>query len=174
MHLLFINLLTDSLPAIAIGMEPADDKLLEEKPRDPKVGILTKDFMITLLCEGALIAVATMTAFHFGLQTSAEMASTMAFATLTLARLFHGFNCRGEQSILKLGLGSNKYSLLAFLGGVCLLALVLFVPFLNGVFSVVGLSTIALLQIIVLAFIPTLVIQVVKLVKISSYQNSLK
>ena len=113
-HLLFINLLTDSLPAIAIGMEPADDKLLEEKPRDPKVGILTKDFMIALLCEGALIAVTTMVAFHIGLQTNAEMASTMAFATLTLARLFHGFNCRGEQSIFKLGLGSNKYSLLAF------------------------------------------------------------
>ena len=101
-HLLFINLLTDSLPAIAIGMEPADDKLLEEKPRDPSVGILTKDFLIKMLCEGALIAVATMTAFHLGLGTSAEMASTMAFATLTLARLFHGFNCRGKESIFKL------------------------------------------------------------------------
>lgn len=164
-HLLFINLLTDSLPAIAIGMEPADDKLLEEKPRDPKVGILTKDFMITLLCEGVLIAVATMTAFHFGLQTSAEMASTMAFATLTLARLFHGFNCRGEQSIFKLGLGSNKYSLLAFLGGVCLLALVLFVPFLSGVFSVVRISATAISQIVILAFAPTVIIQGVKLVK---------
>ena len=164
-HLLFINLLTDSLPAIAIGMEPADDKLLEEKPRDSKVGILTKDFMIALLCEGALIAVTTMVAFHIGLQTNAEMASTMAFATLTLARLFHGFNCRGEQSIFKLGLGSNKYSLLAFLGGVCLLALVLFVPFLSGVFSVVSIPAKAILQIVILAFVPTVVIQGVKLVK---------
>lgn len=164
-HLLFINLLTDSLPAIAIGMEPADDKLLEEKPRDPKIGILTKDFMITLLGEGALIAVATMIAFHLGLSSSAEFASTMAFATLTLARLFHGFNCRGKQSIFKLGIGSNKYSLLAFLGGVCLLALVLFVPFLSGVFSVVGLSVTSLLQIVILAFVPTAVIQTVKVVK---------
>ena len=164
-HLLFINLLTDSLPAIAIGMEPADDKLLEEKPRDPKVGILTKDFMITLLCEGALIAVTTMIAFHIGLETSAEMASTMAFATLTLARLFHGFNCRGEQSIVKLGLGSNKYSVLAFLGGLCLLALVLFVPFLSSVFSVACVSTTAILQIVIFAIIPTIVIQVVKMVK---------
>lgn len=164
-HLLFINLLTDSLPAIAIGMEPADERLLEEKPRNPKEGILTKDFMITLLCEGALIAIATMTAFHFGLQTSAEMASTMAFATLTLARLLHGFNCRGEKSVFKLGFCSNKYSLLAFFSGVCLLALVLFVPFLSGVFSVAGLSLRALLQIVVLAFIPTAVIQAVKMLK---------
>ena len=135
------------------------------KPREPKVGILTKDFVIALLCEGALIAVTTMVAFHIGLQTNAEMASTMAFATLTLARLFHGFNCRGEQSIFKLGLGSNKYSLLAFLGGVCLLALVLFVPFLSGVFSVVSIPAKAILQIVILAFVPTVVIQGVKLVK---------
>ena len=164
-HLLFINLLTDSLPAIAIGMEPADDRLLEEKPRDPKVGILTKDFMITLLSEGSLIAVATMTAFHLGLSSSAQMASTMAFATLTLARLFHGFNCRGEKSIFKLGLGSNKYSVLAFLAGVCFLAIVLFVPFLSGVFSVVSLSATAVLQIVLLAFAPTAIIQVVKMIK---------
>ena len=164
-HLLFINLLTDSLPAIAIGMEPADEKLLEEKPRDPSVGILTKDFMIAMLCEGALIAIATLTAFHFGLGTSAEMASTMAFATLTLARLFHGFNCRGKQSIFKLGLGSNKYSLLAFLAGVCLLAVVLFVPFLSGVFSVVALTGTNVLQIVILAFLPTVIIQIVKVGK---------
>ena len=164
-HLLFINLLTDSLPAIAIGMEPADEKLLEEKPRDPSVGILTKDFMIAMLCEGALIAIATLTAFHFGLGTSAEMASTMAFATLTLARLFHGFNCRGKQSIFKLGLSSNKYSLLAFLAGVCLLAVVLFVPFLSGVFSVVALTGTNVLQIVILAFLPTVIIQIVKVVK---------
>ena len=164
-HLLFINLLTDSLPAIAIGMEPADEKLLEEKPRDPSVGILTKDFMIAMLCEGALIAIATLTAFHFGLGTSAEMASTMAFATLTLARLFHGFNCRGKQSIFKLGLSLNKYSLLAFLAGVCLLAVVLFVPFLSGVFSVVALTGTNVLQIVILAFLPTVIIQIVKVGK---------
>ena len=164
-HLLFINLLTDSLPAIAIGMEPADEKLLEEKPRDPSVGILTKDFLTAMLSEGALIAATVMTAFHIGLKTSAEMASTMAFATLTLARLFHGFNCRGKESIFKLGLGSNKYSMLAFLAGVGLLALVLFVPFLSGVFSVVSLSGAEVLSIVVLAFLPTVVIQVVKIAK---------
>ena len=89
----------------------------------------------------------------------------MAFATLTLARLFHGFNCRGKQSIFKLGLCSNKYSVMAFLAGVCFLALVLFVPFLHGVFSVTALSGMTLLQIAVLAFLPTVIIQVVKVAK---------
>lgn len=164
-HLLFINLLTDSLPALAIGMEPADDKLLEERPRDPKVGIMTKDFMSTMLAEGVLIAVASMTAYYIGLQVGAATASTMAFATLTLARLFHGFNCRSKESIFRLGLGSNKYSLYAFAAGVCLLALVLFVPALHSVFSVVTLSAVAIGQVVALAFAPTAVIQIVKVLR---------
>lgn len=164
-HLLFINLLTDSLPALAIGMEPADDKLLEERPRDPKVGIMTKDFMSTMFAEGVLIAVASMTAYYIGLQVGAATASTMAFATLTLARLFHGFNCRSKESIFRLGLGSNKYSLYAFAAGVCLLALVLFVPALHSVFSVVTLSAVAIGQVVALAFAPTAVIQIVKVLR---------
>lgn len=113
-HLLFINLLTDSLPALAIGMEPADDDLLKEKPRNPREGILTRGFMITMITQGLLIAAASMTAYHIGLTVSSAIASTMAFATLTLARLFHGFNCRGSESIFRLGLTSNRYSLYAF------------------------------------------------------------
>ena len=161
-HLLFINLLTDSLPALAIGMEPADERLLDEKPRDPKAGIMTRDFVMTTIAEGTLIAVVTMTAYHIGIAVSPAMASTMAFATLTMARLFHGFNCRSKESILKLGLGSNKYSLYAFAAGVCLLALVIFVPFLRSVFSVENLSATAIAQIIGLSFIPTVIIQLIK------------
>ena len=164
-HLLFINLLTDSLPALAIGMEPADAELLNEKPRDPKTGIMTKDFVVTMLSEGILIAIAAMSAYHIGIATSAAMASTMAFATLTLARLFHGFNCRGRESIFRLGLLSNKYSLYAFGAGVGLLALVIFVPVLHGVFSIESLSIQAIGQIVVLSFVPTLIIQFVKIVK---------
>lgn len=164
-HLLFINLLTDSLPAIAIGMEPADDKLLEAKPRDPKVGILTKDFMLTMLIEGTLIAVASMCAYHIGYNGGAKMASTMAFATLTLARLFHGFNCRSEASIFKLGFKSNKLSLAAFAVGVLLLSVVLFVPALHGIFSVVSMGLSKTLMVVGLAFAPTLLIQMYKLIK---------
>lgn len=162
-HLLFINLLTDSLPALAIGMEPADERLLDEKPRDPKTGIMTRDFIMTMIAEGILIAVVTMTAYHIGIAGNPAKASTMAFATLTMARLFHGFNCRSKESIFEIGLGSNKYSLYAFAAGVCLLALVIFVPFLRSVFSVENLSATAIAQIIGLSFIPTVIIQLVKL-----------
>lgn len=162
-HLLFINLLTDSLPALAIGMEPADERLLDEKPRDPKTGIMTRDFIMTMIAEGVLIAVVTMTAYHIGIAGNPAKASTMTFATLTMARLFHGFNCRSKESIFEIGLGSNKYSLYAFAAGVCLLALVIFVPFLHSVFSVENLSATAIAQIIGLSFIPTVIIQLVKL-----------
>lgn len=165
-HLLFINLLTDSLPAIAIGMEPAEKDLLNQKPRDPKTGILTNDFMLLLFLQGGLIAICTMIAFHMGLkQDGAAAASTMAFCTLTLARLFHGFNCRSTHSILTLGLASNWYSLAAFGIGVVLLSLVMFVPFLERLFSVAALSASQIGIVYGLAIIPTIIIQFVKLIR---------
>lgn len=165
-HLLFINLLTDSLPAIAIGMEPAEKDLLSQKPRDPKAGILTADFCGKLLLQGGLIAVCTMTAFHMGLkQDGAAVASTMAFSTLTLARLFHGFNCRSAHSILSLGFAANWYSLAAFGAGVVFLSLVMFVPFLERLFSVTPLSGVQIGIVYGLAVIPTIIIQLVKLLR---------
>lgn len=164
-HLLFINLLTDSLPALAIGMEETDVKLLDDKPRDPKEGILTKTFLRRLLGYGSLIAIATMGGFYIGLQESAAVATTMAFATLTLSRLFHGFNCRGKQSIIRMGLFSNKWSVAAFAAGVGLLALALFVPIFQRLFMVAPLSLAQIGWIVLLAVIPTLVIQVQKVVK---------
>ena len=163
-HLLFINLLTDSLPAIAIGMEKPEKDLLAQKPRDPKQGILTKEFSALMLCQGALIAVVTMTAFYIGLQVNAATASTMAFATLTLARLFHGFNCRSKHSIFKIGLTSNVYSLLAFAAGAALLAFVIFVPFMHPLFSIAELTGAQIGFIGLLAFIPTVIIQLVKVI----------
>lgn len=164
-HLLFINLLTDSLPAIAIGMEKAEKDLLSEPPRDPKQGILTKDLMTALFVQGGLIAVCTMIAFYIGLSTDSATASSMAFATLTLARLFHGFNCRSRHSIFKIGLASNIYSVGAFFGGVLLLALVIFVPVMRTLFSVSPLSGYQIGMIALLAFIPTVIIQLYKVMK---------
>lgn len=162
-HLLFINLLTDSLPAIAIGMEPAERGLLSEKPRDPKEGILTKSFMTKILSQGALIAFCSMIAFHMGLtQGNAELASTMAFATLTAARLFHGFNCRSNHSIFRIGFKRNMASLGAFAAGMILLNLVLFVPVLQNLFSVTPLRMGQYGMVWLLAVIPTAVIQLVK------------
>ena len=158
-HLLFINLLTDSLPALAIGMEPAEKGLLNQPPRDPKKGILTKDFLLRVLIQGGLIAVSTTAAFYIGLRQSGAMASTMAFSTLTLARLFHGFNCRSEKPLHRLGFSGNWYSLGAFALGVCLLSLVLFVPGLRHLFRVEAMSMGQIGWVCLLAFIPTLLVQ---------------
>ena len=163
-HLLFINLLTDSLPAIAIGMEPPEDGLLSQKPRDPKKGILTKQFTALMFGQGALIAVSVIIAFFIGIETSETAAVTMAFATLTLARLFHGFNCRSSRSIFRLGLLTNIYSVGAFLAGVLFLSLVLFIPALYGLFCVEGLNSGMYGMIALLAFAPTLIIQIDKLI----------
>ena len=171
-HLLFINLLTDSLPAIAIGMEPAEKDLLSQKPRNPKEGILTKEFMMKLILQGGLIAVCTMTAFHLGLnQGGAAVGSTMAFCTLTLARLFHGFNCRSSHSIFRIGFSGNWYSLGAFLAGVALLSLVMFVPFLERLFSVAPLTGSQIGLVYLLAVIPTVVIQLTKIVREQRLNN---
>lgn len=165
-HLLFINLLTDSLPAIAIGMEPPEENLLSQKPRNPKEGILNKEFLGILFLQGGLIAICTMSAFHLGLSTGSEaVASTMAFATLTLARLFHGFNCRSTHSIFFIGFSRNWYSLLAFVSGLLLLNLVLFIPVVQKLFSIAPLTGIQLWMIYLLAIIPTIIIQVGKIVK---------
>ena len=164
-HLLFINLLTDSLPALAIGMEPTDKNLLKNPPRSPKAGILSKDFVIRLLSYGFLIGVCTMTAYYIGLATSPMTASTMAFATLTLARLFHGFNCRSNLSIFKLGLKSNMWSVAAFVTGVLLLAFVIFVPFMHSLFVIAELVSSQVLSIVVLAVIPTVIIQFFRIIR---------
>lgn len=164
-HLLFINLLTDSLPAIAIGMEPARKDLLDRQPRDPREPILNGSLIGKIFTQGLLIGIATMAAFYIGLQTSAALATTMAFATLTLSRLFHGFNCRGRQSIFRLGFLSNKYSMMAFGAGVLLLCAVLFLPFLSGLFLVTPLSLTNVGTIALLAFLPTVCIQLFKAVR---------
>ena len=169
-HLLFINLITDSLPAIAIGMEPPEEGLLKEPPRNPKEGILTASFIRDILVQGALIAAATMWAYTTGLhEGGAGRACTMAFSTLTLARLFHGFNCRSSHSIIRLGLGSNLYSVMAFQLGVVLLAAVLFVPGLQIMFAAADLSLSQLTTLAAAAFLPTLAIQIHKILRESIY-----
>ena len=164
-QLLFINLLTDSLPALAIGMEPSDKQLLKDKPRNPDEGILSKYFVRRLVIHGVMIAGVTLTAYFVGSVYGHRMAVTMAFATLTLARLFHGFNCRKENSLLRAGIAKNKWSLVAFAIGVLLLAAVLFVPVFGRLIMVEALKGIQIMWIILLAFIPTFIIQTVRMVK---------
>lgn len=164
-HLLFINLLTDSLPAIAIGMEPAGSDLLNRKPRDPKEPLLSGDLVKRIGLQGLLIAVPVMTAFYLGCRTGTAEAMTMAFATLTLARLFHGFNCREDRSILRMGLSGNPASLAAFGVGVLLLLAVLLIPALHGLFLVADLTLAQLGMILGLAVLPTLCIQITRIAR---------
>ena len=165
-HLLFINLITDSLPAIAIGMEPSRRGLLNEKPRNPKDPLLNRALSFMILRQGLLIAAATMAAYIIGLmQNDVSLAMTMAFATLSLARLFHGFNCRSNESIFKLGFLTNKYSILAFLLGSLLLTCVLFIPALQQIMSVspnFNLSNFAIVSLLAVA--PSVFIQVGRLI----------
>lgn len=164
-QLLFINLVTDSLPALAIGMEPGAPDILDRKPRDPKVGILDKSLITKVTLQGIIISVGVIAAFMIGRQTSAAVACTMAFSTLTFARLLHGFNCRSQHSIFKIGFKNNWYSLAAFAVGTLLLALILFVPGLHSLFAVTPVTNTQLLWIIGLALMPTIIIQIVKVVQ---------
>lgn len=164
-QLLFINLVTDSLPALAIGMEPGAPDILDRKPRDPKVGILDKSLITKVTLQGIIISVGVIAAFMIGRQTSTAVACTMAFSTLTFARLLHGFNCRSQHSIFKIGFKNNWYSLAAFAVGTLLLALILFVPGLHSLFAVTPLTNTQLLWIIGLALMPTIIIQIVKVVQ---------
>ncbi|GHN20749.1 cation-transporting ATPase [Lactobacillus delbrueckii] len=164
-QLLFINLVTDSLPALAIGMEPGANDILNRPPRDPKEGILNKQMVTRVAVQGALIAVSVIAAFLIGLKTSSAVACTMAFSTLTFARLFHGFNCRSEHSIFKIGFKNNWYSLAAFVAGSLLLSLILFVPSLHSLFTVTPLAGGQVGMIALLAFLPTVVIQAVKVIR---------
>ncbi|NPC91707.1 calcium-translocating P-type ATPase, PMCA-type [Bacillus sp. WMMC1349] len=165
-HLLFINLLTDSLPAIALGLEPHNQNIMKEKPRDINQPLLNKSFALLVGVGGLLIGISTLIAFHIGLQTGDEMvASTMAFATLCLARLFYGFNARSKQSIFKIGVFTNQYLWFSVIIGVILLMLALFVPGLRGIFETALLSGTQLSWVIGLALMPLIIIQLYKIIK---------
>ena len=166
-HLLFINLLTDSLPAIALGLEPHTDGVMKEKPRPRSEGILTKPFLTSVGLEGLVIAAATIAAFHLGLNYGGQAAgATMAFSTLCLSRLFHGFNCKSAQPVLfRRQFWNNKPLLGAFLVGALLLSAVLAVPVLSRLMEVAALPWTLTLAIPGLALASMLVIQALKAIR---------
>ena len=166
-HLLFINLLTDSLPAIALGLEPHTDEVMREKPCPRNEDILTKPFLLSVSMEGLVIAAATITAFYLGLSYGGAAAGqTMAFSTLCLSRLFHSFSCKSQHPVLLTRKFWNNRALLgAFAAGSLLLGLVLLVPALEPLFSVAPLSVGMVGAIVGLAFGSMLVIQLLKWIR---------
>lgn len=165
-HLLFINLLTDSLPAIALGFEKGDKDVMKKPPRDRNESIMTKDFLINVGIEGLVIAVTTMTAFMIGYRdNNALLASTMAFGTLCMGRLFHGFNCKSDKPVIFNNLFSNKWLIGSFLTGVILMSSVLMIPAFHTALKVQTLSIAQLLIIYALAVADFLIIQLLKWLK---------
>ncbi len=165
-HLLFINLLTDSLPAIALGVEPHSSDVMNEKPRPKNQSILTKKVLTNICVEGIVIGVMTMIAFYFGFLRNAEVASTMAFSTLCLSRLVHGFNCKSDKPVwFTKKMWNNKSMIGAFFVGFVLLNAVLLVPALQGIFAVAPLTIAELLTVYGLSLGTFVVVQILKMIR---------
>ena len=167
-HLLFINLLTDSLPAIALGMEPHHGEVMKEKPRSADESILTRNFLGKIGLEGLVIGTVTMIGFMTGYhQDGALLGSTYAFGTLCLARLFHGFNCKSDHPVIwtKQFL-NNPWLLGAFAVGAAFITAVLTLPGLHHVFQVETLDLVQLGFVYLYAFASMLVIQLLKWIRI--------
>ncbi len=173
-HLLFINLLTDSLPAIALGLEPHSREVMDEKPRPADESILTGDFLIRIGGGGVSICVMTTIAFLTGLNGwftagstggSALLGSTMAFATLCAGRLFHGFNCKSDRPVVfTKKIWNNKWLMGAFILGMALITFAVAVPQVDHIFKVQTLDMYQLLTVYLLAFLNIPVVQLMKLI----------
>ncbi len=163
-HLLFINLLTDSLPAIGLGLEPHQDDVMQRKPRPAGESILTRSFLGKVGYSGLLIGMATVAAYLIGYHnSSAEAGMTMAFATLCMSRLLHGFSCKADHPVLFTSeFFNNKFGLLAFVAGMVLINLVLWVPGLHGLFQIADLSGALIAAMYGLSLASMFAVQVVK------------
>ena len=165
-HLLFINLLTDSLPAIALGLEPHTKSVMNEKPRPMNESILTRNFLSKIGIEGLVIGVMTMIGFYIGYQESPLLASTLAFGTLCTSRLVHGFNCKSDEPVLfTKRFFNNKYLAGAFGIGILLITAVMMVPWLHSVFQVQTLSVAQLFIMYGLALANLPMIQFIKWIR---------
>lgn len=166
-HLLFINLLTDSLPAIALGLEPHKKEVMLEKPRPMSESILTKSYLLSIGLEGLSIGAMTMAAFLIGYGNGgAALASTMAFGTLCTSRLVHGFNCKAKSPVLfKKEFFNNPYLAGAFLIGFVLITGVMVIPGLQGIFKVVSLDMRQLFTVYGLALLNLPIVQIMKAIR---------
>lgn len=163
-HLLFINLITDSLPAIAIGLEKNDQNMLNEKPRDIKSKILSKKVLVRTIVDSIMITVVVLAGYFMGLKINQYYAQTNSFLILSLTRLFYSLNCRSDSSIFKQKI-DNKLLFLSILIGLIMVVLVTFIPAFSNIFMVSKLSIMDFLVILVLSIIPTIIIQFIDIFK---------
>lgn len=168
-QLLWLNLVTDSLPALALGVEPVEEGVMEEKPRDAAAGLFDQKFSFRLAWQGLMVGGLTLAAYFLGFTRLAApgmegaVANTMAFATLTLCQLFHAFNVRSEdRSLFAQGALSNPAMNRAFLVGMALQLSVLLVPPLQGVFAVTAMDSAQWLAVFGLAAAPIPICEITK------------
>ncbi|KOR25098.1 calcium-translocating P-type ATPase, PMCA-type [Clostridium sp. L74] len=168
-HLLWVNLITDSLPALSLGIDPGDPDIMDEKPRDPKESLFAGGAGISLILNGLLIGVLTLIAFEVGrirYSDSLMHAQTMAFVVLSVSQLFHSFNMRHpKKSIFQLGLFTNKYLFASVLFGIFLQNMVITIPFLASTFKVFKLTMQDWVFVCILSIIPLVLNELVKLFK---------
>ena len=174
-HILWVNLITDSLPALALSFDPAEDNIMRRKPIPANIGIFTKGRIFRVGYQGLMIGVLTLLAYRIGIHedpSNVVIGQTMAFAVLSLSQLVHVFNIRSKtQSIFKTGILSNMYLVYAVLISFVMMIGVLFIPFLQKIFKVVTLSPRDILIVIGLSFMPIIIVELFKLFKINALKN---
>ena len=184
-HILWINLVTDSLPALALAFDPANKDVMNRKPIKPGKGIFTKGMTWRVIYQGVMIGLLTLAAFIIGLATThepiqglsleatkIEVGQTMAFVVLAFSELVHVFNIRNnKQSIFKTGILGNGKLILAILASAALMLVILFVPALRQVFSIPVLPMGNVLEILGLVFAPFVIVELFKLFKINTTKD---
>ena len=184
-HILWINLVTDSLPALALAFDPANKDIMNRKPTKPGKGVFTKGMTWRVIYQGVMIGLLTLGAFMIGLATTTEpidgltldeskieVGQTMAFVTLALSELVHVFNVRNnKESIFKTGIANNKKLLLAIVASAALMIIILAVPFLREVFSIPVLPTANIIELIILILAPFAIVEIFKLLKINTAKD---
>jgi Ca2+-transporting ATPase len=168
-HILWINLVTDGLPALALGVDPTDKDVMKRKPRPKEESVLTKKMGSTIMIQGVFIAFCALLAFslvYFVEHESLERARTACFIVLACSQLFHSFNCRSNtKSIFKLGIMSNPQLVYAALISFALQMAVVYVPFLQSVFKTIPLGWFDWVMVILISSFPLLAMELVKLIK---------
>lgn len=164
-QLLWINLVTDSLPAIALGLEKEEENIMSRLPRNPKKNLFADGLWWKIIIEGAMLGIFTLLAFSIGNRLySVEVGRTMAFLTLGILELVHSFNIKSEESIFKIGVLENKYLVGALVLGVILQVIVVVVSPLAQVFSLVPLTGIQWLYTVLIAIAPIPIVEIQKAV----------
>lgn len=163
MHLLWVNLITDTLPAFALGMEPVEDNVMDQKPRKKDESFFANGLGFKIAYQGLLVGALTLISYMYGNQDSHEIGMTMAFITLVLTQLIHSFNVKSSKSVFNKQVFNNKYLWYSLIIGVVLQATIIYVPFLSDIFNLAPLDPIHFGVAIGLSFVILIVMEVIKL-----------